>query len=224
MEDLARVILPEDADAGHFLTRGRATEIVVGRAIGHLVGHEADVEISIKVVAVRRHPRELPAHSLAETLDLGQRRARDGDEGDVAPRQVHNRSVGVVGHVGAVLAGLLPTRGEHQVLHQQLAAAVEQVGQRATAHRRVEFVGLVDPHPGQRSGRSGRRSGSAPSRAQAASFARQPLAPGYDAMILDARLGYGSRAGYVCCHHLGSFLQLSIGFSTLSVGHGKRWE
>jgi hypothetical protein len=23
---------------------------------------------------------------------------------------------------------------------------------------------------------------------------------------LDARLGHGSRAGYVCCHHLGSFL------------------
>ena len=51
MEDLARVILPESADAGHFLACGRAAEIVVGLAIGHLVGREADVEIAVEVVA-----------------------------------------------------------------------------------------------------------------------------------------------------------------------------
>jgi hypothetical protein len=117
--------------------------------------------------------------------------------------------------------------GEHQVLHQQLAAAVEQVGQRATAHRRVEFVGLVDPHPGQRSALARDLVAEAGQpllvRKQRLSLGN-PLVPGYYAMILDARLGYGSRAGYVCCHHLGSFLQLTIGFSTLSVGHGKRWE
>jgi hypothetical protein len=36
------------------------------------------------------------------------------------------------------------------VLHQQLMPAIEQVGQRAPAHRRVERVGLLDPHPRQR--------------------------------------------------------------------------
>ena len=30
-----------------------------------------------------------------------------------------------------------------------------------------------------------------------------PLVPRYDAMILDARLRYGGRASYVCCHRLG---------------------
>jgi hypothetical protein len=41
-----------------------------------------------------------------------------------------------------------------------------------------------------------------------------PLVSRYDTMILDAGLGLGGRAGYVCCHRLGSFLRLSIGFST----------
>jgi hypothetical protein len=58
--------------------------------------------------------------------------------------------VGVVGHVGAALAALLPARGEHEVLHHELAAAVEQVGQRARALGRVEDVVLVDAHPRQR--------------------------------------------------------------------------
>jgi hypothetical protein len=48
----------------------------------------------------------------------GQPRVRDGDECDVALRKVHSRAVGVVGHLGAVLASLLPARGEHEVLHR----------------------------------------------------------------------------------------------------------
>ena len=38
VEDLARVVLPEDADAGHLLARRLAAEIVVGLAVRHLVG------------------------------------------------------------------------------------------------------------------------------------------------------------------------------------------
>ena len=35
------------------------------------------------------------------------------------------------------------------MLHQQLAVAVEQIGQRALALGRVEHIGFVDAHPGQ---------------------------------------------------------------------------
>ena len=147
---------------------------------------------------------------------------------------MHGRAVGVVGHVGAVLAALLPARREHEVLHQQLAAAVEQVGQRAPAHRRVERVGLVDPHPGQRPA----LARDLVAEAGQLLFVRKqlltlgnPLVPGYDAMVLGAHLGNRGSAGYVCFHRFCSFLRLSIRFSTLSVGHEhhlapgiERWE
>src|SRR5580700_4417319 len=144
--------------------------------------------------------------------------ARDGDEDDVTLCQVHGRAVGVVGHIGAILAALLPARSEHEVLHQQLAVAVEQIGQRAPAHRRVERVGLVDPHAGQRPA----LACDLVTEAGQLLLARKqrltlgdPLVPGYDAMVWGAHLGNGGSAGYVCFHRLGSFLRLSIRFSTL---------
>ena len=88
---------------------------------------------------------------------------------------------------------------EHEVLHQQLAAAVEQVGERAPALGRVEDVVLVDAHPRQRAALAGDLV------AQARQFllARQqrlalgnPFVPGYDAMVFGAHLGIGGRAGY----------------------------
>ena len=39
---------------------------------------------------------------------------------------------------------------EHEVLHQQLAPAFEQIGERAPALGRVEHVVLLDAHPRQR--------------------------------------------------------------------------
>ena len=130
-------------EAGHAV-------VVVDRAVDPLLGREADVEVAVEVVARRRDPVELPAHALPEALDLGQRRARDGHERDVAVRQVHEHAVGVVGHVRAARAALLPARPEHEVLHQQLAPAVEQLGERAPALGRVEDVVLGDALPGQR--------------------------------------------------------------------------
>lgn len=65
-------------------------------------------------------------------------------------RQVHVHAVGVIGHEGAARAPLFPARSEHELLHQQLAAAVEKFGKRARALGRVEDIVLVDAHPGQR--------------------------------------------------------------------------
>ena len=56
-------------------------------------------------------------------------------------------AVVVIGHVGAALAALLPARREHEVLHQQLASAFEQVGQLARPFQSIEDGVLVDMHP-----------------------------------------------------------------------------
>ena len=58
-------------------------------------------------------------------------------------RQVHVHAVAVVSHEGAARATLLPARGEHEVLHQQLAATFEQFGERAPALGRVENVSFL---------------------------------------------------------------------------------
>ena len=64
------------------------------------------------------------------------------DKGDVALREVHDCGVDVVGHVGATLVALPPAWAEHEVLHQQLAVAIEQGGERPPLLERVEQVVL----------------------------------------------------------------------------------
>ena len=55
----------------------------------------------------------------------------------------------MVGHERAARATLLPIRSEHEVVDDQLAAPVEEVGERDLALGRVENVILLDLHPGQ---------------------------------------------------------------------------
>ena len=62
---------------------------------------------------------------------------------------VHQGSLDVVGFERAADAAFVPARPEHEVLDDELAAAVEQIGQRLLALRRVEQIGLVDLDPGQ---------------------------------------------------------------------------
>src|SRR5439155_24093495 len=56
----------------------------------------------------------------------------------------------MVGQEGAARAPLLPPRAEHEVVYDQLAAAVEEVGQRRLALWPLERIGLVDLHPWHR--------------------------------------------------------------------------
>ena len=64
-------------------------------------------------------------------------------------RQVNGHAIGVVGHEGTALAALLPPRRQHELLHDELRPAVEQVGKRHAALRSFEDIILVDPNPGQ---------------------------------------------------------------------------
>ena len=128
---------------------GHVAEIVVDLPAGDLLGREADPEVVVEVASEGRHPFELPAHALAIALDLFERRARDRDHGDVVIGQMLVHAVGVIGHEGAARAAFLPSRPEHEMLHQKLRPAVEEIGQRARAVERIEHIFLFDAHPRQ---------------------------------------------------------------------------
>ena len=62
---------------------------------------------------------------------------------------MRQHAVGVVGHVGATLAARLPAGRQHELLHDELRAAAEQLGERHTAVGAFEHIGLLDPDPGK---------------------------------------------------------------------------
>src|ERR1051326_9452365 len=103
--------------------------------------------IGIEIAAERRHPLEAPAHAFLELFDLGQRRAGDDDERNIALRQMHDAAVEMAGEIRAARAAGFPARTEHKVIDDQLALAAEQVGQGFLAVRTIEYIMLVDPLP-----------------------------------------------------------------------------
>jgi hypothetical protein len=150
VEDAAGAVLVEHADARRLLAREPVRAVVVvDVALGHFVLRERHVIVVVEVVPVGRHPLEAPAHALLEGLDLGQRRPRNRHQRHVPGIQVHDVAVEIVGRPGAARATLLPLRPEHEVIDDQLAAAVEEVGESLLALRPVEVIGLVDLDPGQ---------------------------------------------------------------------------
>ncbi|MNE84102.1 hypothetical protein D3C80_1809730 [compost metagenome] len=58
-------------------------------------------------------------------------------------------AVEVVGQERAAAAAFVPAVGEHEVVHQQLAATGEQVSQAHSALRAFKTEVLIDPDPGQ---------------------------------------------------------------------------
>src|SRR5882672_4143316 len=83
-------------------------------------------------------------------VQLSDRSARDCDKAHIVVLEVLPRAVDLVGEKRATGTALLPVRTEHEVIHDELAASVEQV---AESHRAVgisENIILLDPDPGQR--------------------------------------------------------------------------
>ena len=89
---------------------------------------ERHVVVEVEVVAQRRHPEKAPAHALLVGLELLEGRARYSDDRHAAMVEVDDGRVPVVGPEGAARTALLPLRSVHEVLHDELAAAVEQAG------------------------------------------------------------------------------------------------
>ena len=63
--------------------------------------------------------------------------------------EVHTDAIEVVGPERAARTTFGPLRPEHEVVDEQLAAPLEQLGQRTGSVFGVEPVVLVDAHPGE---------------------------------------------------------------------------
>src|ERR1700759_1257375 len=71
VEDRSRRILIEDARAWRFVRGKRVqAEVVIDVAFRHLVLCERDVIVLVEAVAIRRNPRTIPPHAVAEGFDL----------------------------------------------------------------------------------------------------------------------------------------------------------
>lgn len=63
--------------------------------------------------------------------------------------EMHKRSIEMIREERAARASSLPIRTEHEVIDDQLAAAIEEIGKRFPAGRRIENIVFLDLHPGQ---------------------------------------------------------------------------
>jgi len=75
--------------------------------------------------------------------------ARNREHGDIALCEMNDSAVEVIGEIRAAWAALLPFRTKHEVVDDQLAATVEQIGQRFLASGPFEQIGLVYFDPRQ---------------------------------------------------------------------------
>src|SRR5262249_20589220 len=106
----------------------------------------------VEVAAQRRNPREPPAQLPLVVLELLQRGDRRTHEGNVAPVQVGDDTVEVIGDQGASsasppLVGEPESVAEHEVIDEELRAPSEEVRQRGAASIGLEPILLLDPNP-----------------------------------------------------------------------------
>ncbi len=145
MEDVAGFVLVKHTDTGllfalefhHFI-------VVVHLTLRHFVLGGGDVKVEVEVASIRRYPLEPPAHASLKPFDLGLRRPRDRDECDVVMFKVDTSAVDMIGQKRAAFAALLPSRSEHEMVDNQLAASIEQVGQPLLSVWAIELVLFVD--------------------------------------------------------------------------------
>src|SRR5216683_6796248 len=159
---------------------------------------ERHPEVVIEVGPEGRQPRKRPTHALLEGFDLFEWRARDHGECGVARGEVHEAAREVVGDVGAGGAPFCtPIRTEHEVIGEELALPVEQIGERAASLQPLEQVLLLDCHHRQLASLGAQRVALA---AELLLLYKQPLARG-DPVVLR----------YHCRHFHCSLLLIHIG-------------
>jgi hypothetical protein len=101
------------------------------------------VEVVVEVALVRRVPGKLPAHLGPDRGQFRVRRSGDGDQGGVADVEAF-QAADAGGRGGAAAAERVPVGAEHEVVHHQLLAALEEVKQGAGTVRPHERVRLLD--------------------------------------------------------------------------------
>src|SRR5262245_13263610 len=106
-----------------------------------------DTEVKVEVALVAGGPVEAPAHPPAVGQQLLERRVRDADHRDVAGLEVRQQAVEAVRGRRAGRTPRLVVRPEHEVVDDQLPAAVEQLRQRAFAVLGVQAILLLERDP-----------------------------------------------------------------------------
>ena len=151
MIDLAVGVAEERAEPGQILGRrtGYFLVVVVKVAAGDLLRPERDVVIVIEVAAGGGDPVELPSHAALERLKFRPGRPRNGRQRNVAGVEVGRHAREMVGNVRTTGATSGPAGAEHEVVDDQLSAAVEEVVERLLSLWAVKQVGLFDALPGE---------------------------------------------------------------------------
>ena len=126
-----------------------------GGRVFEVVFHGLHLFVRRGVVFIVEHgavggiPRNRPAQALLVGRDLLHRRTGDEHKGGLARVQVFHVRRDLIAEEAAVFASLLPLGGEHEVVDDELAAAVEEVAERQGTVRTGELVVLIDFHHGQ---------------------------------------------------------------------------
>jgi len=107
---------------------------------------QAHIEVPVEVRAERGVPRKVPTHSLLVLFDLGDRSTRNQHQGGVGGIQVSQRRGKVVGEEAAARASGLVLRAKHEMIDDQLLAALKELCQGGFAIGVFERVFLVDLH------------------------------------------------------------------------------
>src|SRR5215475_11285340 len=150
VEDLARGVAGEHAGAWQVLAIDPARLETVDDLLSDLLGPERGLVVVVEVAWLRGDPLEAPALALAVVLDPLERRAGDRGEDRILARQRTLEAVQMVTQHRAAGTAVLPFRRKHEMVDNQPAATIEQLGQRLAAGRGVEGIGLLDARPGQR--------------------------------------------------------------------------
>src|SRR5215469_8354550 len=126
MIDGAVAILEEHAAAVQFFGRGvDYLKVVIDLALGQILFLERDVVVVVEIAAKGGNPVEAPPHPFFVSLDFRQRCARNRKESDVVMCEMEVGPVDMIGKKRAAYAPGLAPGPEHEVIHDELAAAVE---------------------------------------------------------------------------------------------------
>src|SRR6185295_5699685 len=90
-----------------------------------------------------------PAHALAESFDVGKRCPRNPRVAHIVMLEMRQGAIDMVGLERAADTALALVGAPHEMLDDELAAAVEEIGKRNLSFRRIEDVILLDLDPRQ---------------------------------------------------------------------------
>src|ERR1700674_1723682 len=110
---------------------------------------------------------------------------------------MHQTPVEMIGQEGTARATLFPARTEHEVIHNQLASAVEEAGQSLPAVRSLEDILFFNLLPGQFAALPAQLI---PQFAELLLFAKQVF-PAGDPFLWRNHLVFLNSRGRSCCSH-----------------------